>query len=117
MQPETLGLLVDNRDAARFIVAETADATYDKFLNDQRMRQAVLFSFLIIGEAVNRLSRRNPDMAQRIADLRQIVGMRNALIHGYDITDYPIVWRAIHETLPTLHEQIEALLPEEDREA
>jgi uncharacterized protein with HEPN domain len=117
MQPETLGLLVDIRDAARFIAADTADATYDEFLNDQRMRQAVLYSFLVIGEAVNRLRRRNPDIAERISDLRQIVGMRNALIHGYDVTDYPIVWQAIHETLPILREQIEALLPEEDREA
>jgi uncharacterized protein with HEPN domain len=117
MQPETLGLLVDIRDAARFIAADTADASYDEFLNDQRMRQAVLYSFLIIGEAVNRLRRRDPDIAERISDLRQIVGMRNALIHGYDVTDYPIVWRAIHETLPILRGQVEALLPEEDRES
>ena len=82
MQPETLGLLVDIRYAARFIAADTADATYDEFLNDQRMRQAVLYSFLVIGEAVNRLRRRNPDIAERISDVRQIVGLRNALIQG-----------------------------------
>jgi uncharacterized protein with HEPN domain len=117
MQPETLGLLVDIRDAARFIIADTADTTYDEFLNDRRMRQAVLYSFLIIGEALNRLRRRDPDIAERISDPRQIVGMRNALIHGYDVTDYPIVWRAIQETLPILREQIEELLPAEDREA
>jgi uncharacterized protein with HEPN domain len=117
MQPETLELLVDIRDAARFIIADTADTTYDEFLNDRRMRQAVLYSFLIIGEALNRLRRRDPDIAERISDPRQIVGMRNALIHGCDVTDYPIVWRAIQETLPILREQIEELLPAEDREA
>ena len=116
MRPETLGLLVDIRDAARFIADDTAGATYDEFLNDQRMRQAVLYSFLIIGEAVNRLRRRDPDVAERISDMQQIVGMRNALIHKYDVTDYPIVWRAIRETLPTLRTQIEALLPEIDRD-
>jgi uncharacterized protein with HEPN domain len=82
MQPETLGLLADIRDAARFIGADTADTTYDEFLNDQRMRQAVLYSFLIIGEALNRLRRRDPDIAERIPDLPQIVGMRHALIPG-----------------------------------
>ena len=76
----------------------------------------MLYSFLIIGEAVNRLRRRDPDIAERISDTRQIVGMRNALIHGYSVTDYPIVWRAIQETVPVLREQIEALLPEVDRE-
>ena len=81
------------------------------------MRQAVLYSFSVIGEALNRLRRRDPDIAERISDLQQIVGMRNALIHRYDATDYAIVWRAIHETRPILRGQVEALLPEEDREA
>lgn len=107
---------MDIRDAARFIADDTAGATYDEFLSDQRMRQAVLYSFLIIGEAVNRLRRRDPDVAERISDTQQIVGMRNALIHRYDVTDYPIVWRAIRETLSTLRTQIEALLPEIDRD-
>ena len=42
--------------------------------------------------------------------------MRNALIHGYDVTDYPIVWRAIRESAPALRTQIEALLAEIDRD-
>jgi uncharacterized protein with HEPN domain len=43
--------------------------------------------------------------------------MRNVLIHGYDITDFAIVWRAIKEKLPALVLQIDAMLPEEDRRA
>ena len=116
MRPDTLGMLVDIRDSARFIADDTAGATFDQFMNDRRMRQLVERNFMIIGEAVNRLRRRDPDIADRIAAIPQIVGMRNALAHGYDVIDYEMVWGAIHETLPILRREIEALLPDEDRE-
>jgi uncharacterized protein with HEPN domain len=116
MPPDTLGMLVDIRDSARFIADDTAGATFDQFLTDRRMRQLVERNFIIISEAVNRLRRRDPEIADRIAAIPQILGMRNALAHGYDVIDYETVWRAIHETLPLLRREIEALLPEEDRE-
>ncbi len=116
MRPDTLGLLVDLRDAARFIADDTAGATYDEFLQDRRMRQLVERNFTIIGEAINRLRRRDPDVTKQISTVQQIVGMRNTLVHGYDVIDYSIVWNAIQETLPILREQIEAMLPEADRE-
>lgn len=117
MRPDTLGLLVDIRDAARFIADDTADATLEEFLQDRRMRQLVERNFTIIGEAINRLRRRDPDVATQISEIQQIVGMRNVVIHGYDVVNYSTVWRTIHETLPLPRVQIEALLPEEDRAA
>ena len=63
MQPDTLGMLVDIRDSARFIADDTAGATFDQFLTDRRMRQLVERNFIIIGEAVNRLRRRDPEIA------------------------------------------------------
>lgn len=116
MRPETSSVLVDIRSAVRFIVDDTAGATYDEFLVNRTMRQAVLYNLLIIGEAMNRLRRRDPVVAGEISDIQQIVGMRNFLIHEYDVIDYPIVWRAIEETLPILRVQVDALLPDADRE-
>jgi uncharacterized protein with HEPN domain len=117
MRFETLGMLVDIRDSARFIAEDTAGATYEEFLSDRQMRQLVERNLTIIGEADNRLRRRDPDTAARIGAIPQIVGMRNVITHGYDVIDYAKVWCTIHETLPTLRGQIETLLPEEDREA
>jgi uncharacterized protein with HEPN domain len=117
MRFDTLGMLVDIRDSARFIAEDTASATYEQFLSDRRMRQLVERNLTIIGEAVNRLRRRDPDTAARIDAIPQIVAMRNVITHGYDVIDYAKVGQAIHETLPVLHGQIETLLPEEDREA
>jgi uncharacterized protein with HEPN domain len=81
------------------------------------MRQLVERNLTIIGEAVNRLRRRDPDTAAKIGAIPQIVGMRNGITHGYDVIEYAKVWEAIHETLPTLRRQIDALLPNEDRDA
>jgi uncharacterized protein with HEPN domain len=117
MRFETLGMLVDIRDSARFIAEDTAGAPYEEFLSDRRMWQVVERNLTIIGEAINRLRRRDPDTAAKIEAIPQIVGMRNVITHGYDVIDYATVCRAIHESLPILRAQIEALLPEEDREA
>ena len=77
MRHETLGLLVDIRDASRFIAEDTAGATYDEFLRDRRMRQLVERNLTIIVEAINRLRRRDPDLAQRVTGIQRIIGMRN----------------------------------------
>jgi len=35
--------------------------------------------------------------------------MRNALAHGYFKVDLEIVWKTIHNDLPMLHQQVQAL--------
>ncbi|MDP9472056.1 MAG: hypothetical protein M3Q71_15550 [Chloroflexota bacterium] len=67
MRRETLGLLEDIRDAAKFIVADTAGVTVDGFIGDRLTRQLVERNFEIIGEAVNRLRRHDPTIVERIS--------------------------------------------------
>ena len=114
MRPESVGLLVDIRNAASYVINDTADVSFEAFVRDQRLRQSVLYSFMVIGEALNRLRRRDAELARGISDIDEVVAMRNVVIHGYDITDFAIVWRAIKEKLPALVLQIDAMLPEED---
>ncbi len=99
MRPEILGLLVDIRDAARFIAEDTAGASYEEFLRDRRMRQLVERNLTIIGEASNRLRRCDPEVAQRMTGIQRIIGMRNVMVHRHDVIDYERVWHAIQETL------------------
>lgn len=87
MRHETLGLLVSIRDASRFIAEDTAGASYDEFLRDRRMRQLVERNLILIGEAINRLRRRDPEVAQRVTGIQRIVGMRNVVVHRYDVID------------------------------
>ena len=116
MQPETLGLLVDIRDAGRFIVADTTGVTFHEFRSDRRMRQLVLYNLMIIGEATNQLRRQDQDIAGRISEIPQIVGLRNLLIHRYQTIDYSTVWRTIQVSLPILQAEVEQMLRDADVE-
>lgn len=77
------------------------------------MRQVVERNLGIIGEALFRLRDIDPETAEQITDLHQIIGLRNRLAHGYyeDIDD-SLVWRAVQESLPILRADVETLLPE-----
>jgi len=79
-------------------------------LLDDILRPAVERHFEIIGEALNRLTRRDPDTAENIKDAAQIIAFRNILIHGYDAIDDSRVWDAIQHSLPTLYDQVTTLL-------
>ena len=92
MQPETLGLLTDLQEAARYFEGETTRITHDELVNVQRTREAVLYSQLAIGEAVNRLRRGDPGTADRFSGVPHIVGLRSALIHGYGSINDRTVW-------------------------
>lgn len=69
-------------------------------------------NFEIMGEAVNRLRRHDPVTAARISAHEQIVAFRNLLVHGYDVVDYPTVWRTVQEFLPVLRAEVASMLRE-----
>lgn len=66
--------------------------------------------FEIIGEALNRLSKEAPDLADRVPNLRKIVSFRNLLIHGYAVVDDGRVWEIVTTMLPSLRATVTALL-------
>jgi uncharacterized protein with HEPN domain len=76
--------------------------------NDEKLF-AVIYALEVIGEAANHLprsfTRRYPDVPWAA-----IVGMRNLVIHGYDVVDAEIVWKTVEEDLPRLHIELERIL-------
>ena len=72
------------------------------------LRRAVEREFEIIGEAMNKLDKINPDLS--ISSKKLIIGLRNRVIHGYDKIDNEIIWGVIVRHLPTLKTEIEKLI-------
>lgn len=72
------------------------------------LRRAVEREFEIIGEAVSKINQIEPTID--FSAKKQIVGMRNRVIHGYDQVDNEIVWGAIIKHLPVLKTEISDLL-------
>ena len=112
MQPKTKGLLWDIGDAAQFILEETSRATFETYVRDRRLRQAVERNFEVIGEAARRLANHDPKTADRLTDLPKMIAFRNVLAHGYDEVKDERVWAIIQQFLPILHEEVEGLLRE-----
>lgn len=110
MHPRAPKLLEDIRNAADFVKTATLGVVLMQFKQDRLLRQAVERNFEIIGEAVRRLEKDDPDTAARITNYRRIIAFRNVLIHGYDVIDPAIVWSAVEDDLVPLLRDVQALL-------
>lgn len=112
MHRDPRAYLWDAREAAAAILEFVAGKTFEDYTNDRLLRSAVERQFEIIGEALNQLCKIEPQWAERIPDVSQIIAFRNVLIHGYASVNDLTVWRTIVESLPTLYETVTGLLDE-----
>lgn len=103
-------LLQDAVDAAEAIRSFLAGKTLDDFRRDLLLRSGVERQFEIIGEALTRLGRTAPTIAQMVSDFPKIVAFRSIIAHGYDVLDPSIVWDVGQNDLPKLLSRVQALL-------
>lgn len=88
-------------DHAREAVALVHNMTAVE-LHANRVRSLALVRLLeIVGEAATRVSEDLRAQHPQIA-WRQIISLRNRLIHGYDAVDLDILWQILHEDVPSL---------------
>lgn len=71
---------------------------FKAYMANKMLRRAVEREFEIIGEAMNRIDKLDSEIT--ISSKKQIVSMRNRVIHGYDKIDDEIVWGTIVRHLP-----------------
>jgi uncharacterized protein with HEPN domain len=102
--------LLDLARAARLILEFTRGMERAVFLGDIKTQSAVLHQFMVVGEAVKRLS---PEFRAGHSGMpwSLIAGMRDKLIHHYDSVDFEEVWRTVETDIPHLLSYVEALLP------
>jgi len=70
----------------------------------------VLRQVTIIGEATRRLSE-DFRFAHADSPWRDIVAMRNVVVHAYDRVDLDELWRVANREVTALADSLEALLP------
>ena len=115
MRLETRKYLFDIQQAADSIAAFCAGKTFELYRADELLRAAVERKFGIIGEALARLGKDDPDTAALIPDQAKIIAFRNIIIHGYASVDDRIVWGVIEGDLPSLRSVVETLLKQPER--
>ena len=95
MHPKTPKWLQDVLDACDLIVRACEGHARESFTQNELLKGAVERKFEIIGEALSRISKVDPNTAEQIPEFRRIIGFRNILIHGYDDIDHVRVWEVI----------------------
>jgi uncharacterized protein with HEPN domain len=92
MPRDPRAFLWDVRQAADNIAAFIRGRTEADYRAQAMLHSAVERQLEIIGEALNQLDKADPELAARIPHLRQIVGLRNILIHGYAVVKHELIW-------------------------
>ncbi len=102
----------DILDAMEKAEAFAAGMSYAQFEDDVRTIYAVIRALEIIGEAVKRLP---AEFRERypLIPWKDMAGMRDKIIHGYDVIDLRIVWKTVKEDIPRIRPLLRRILQEQ----
>ncbi len=81
-----------------------------EFDNDIMKQRAVERNVEIMGEAISKLLKNNPNIT--LNNAKAIVNTRNRVIHGYDNVTSEFLWSLVIKHIPLLQKDIEILLQE-----
>lgn len=112
MQRDNTAIL-DIAQAARLILEFKKGVDKAAFLQDVKTQSAILHQLMVMGEAVKRLSQ-DFQVHHDAIPWGPIAGMRDKLIHAYDIVDLEEVWETVTADVPVLLSLLTPLLPQED---
>ncbi len=98
--------ILDAMDKAEIIIQ---DINYEQFESDFRINFAAVRALEIIGEATKRIPQEIRDTYPDIP-WKGMAGMRDRIIHGYDIVDMQIVWDVIKKDISELKLKIQHII-------
>ena len=82
--------------------------TFENYLQDIKTKRAVERNLEIIGEAVYRILKVDPQFS--LTHSKKIIATRNRIIHGYDAISDELIWAIVINHLPQLQEEIKNYL-------
>jgi uncharacterized protein with HEPN domain len=111
MDIEIKAWIFDILTAVEEIESFLADVSdFAAYQNDVRTKRAIERNLEIIGEAMNRILKKDPFI--QFTNSRKIVETRNRIVHGYDTVSDEIVWSLILTYIPILKQESIAYLTE-----
>ena len=108
MEHKVKKYLYDIADAINLIeefIGENKD--FNVYKQNQMLKKAVEREFEIIGEALNRIIKIDKNF--NISYSRNIIGLRNHIIHAYDNIVDEIIWGIINRNLPQLKIEVKKI--------
>ena len=102
--------LIDVLNAINEVESFFADRPklFQEFQNDMLRQRAVERNIEIMGEAINRILKANPEF--QLPNAKAIINTRNRVIHGYDSVTTEFLWSLIMKHIPALKNDVENIL-------
>ena len=97
------------------IQKSTANMTFEKFAAEETIVKAVLYDFIVMGEAARNIPTEVQSCYPQIPWL-PMGDMRNVMTHEYFLVDLEIVWDSIQNDLPLLASQLDLWERESNKE-
>ena len=116
MDDRTLKWLYDIKIAIDEINAffRTEERNFKSYQKNILLKRAVERELEIIGEAVNRILTRDPALEKEISDAKNIIGLRNHVIHAYDNISDENIWAILINHIPRLETEVNKLIQHEN---
>jgi uncharacterized protein with HEPN domain len=83
---------------------------FEEYVNDIKTKRAVERDLEIIGEAVNRIFKKDKNF--KLDNAEKIIATRNRIIHGYDKISDDVIWSIVINHLPKLKNEVSGMLNE-----
>ncbi len=83
--------------------------SFEQFEDDVRTTFAFVRALEIVGEAAKQIPSTIRSRSPGIP-WKEMAGMRDKLIHGYEGVDLQVVWRTVQQDLPELIDSVRLLL-------
>lgn len=98
-------------DASKAAISHLSNRNREDLDRDRLLLNGVVRELEILGEAASRVS---PQVREQFPFLpwKQMIGLRNRLIHAYFDVNNQSIWLVIKESLPPLIFQLEVILRE-----
>ena len=77
--------------------------------NDRTLNLSLVRLLEVVGEAASRTTKEDRKKHPEIP-WPAIVGLRNRLIHGYDLVDFDVLWQILNDDIPPLIAHLEKIL-------
>jgi uncharacterized protein with HEPN domain len=98
-------------EAAEAALEFTSEQTAESFAGDRLVAFAVVRAIQLVGQAARGVSEELQASHPEIP-WREMIGMRNIVVHDYADVDLALVWKTVRADLPRLVERLKAILEE-----